>query len=96
MSEVYRGDTVIGRTVAVRLLTEAGCADADAKARFWKPAWRAHRARQTSSIYDFGGEDEGQRPYMVMEFLRFRRRERENSSGTSNSAKNARTRPSGC
>ena len=71
MSEVYRArDTVIGRTVAVKILTEAGSADPDAKARFLRnPPGRQHRARQRISIYDFG-EDAQQRPYMVMEFLR--------------------------
>ena len=35
MSHVYRArDTVIGRTVAVKILTEAGCEDQEAKARF--------------------------------------------------------------
>src|ERR1039457_945868 len=39
MSEVYRArDTVIGRTVAVKILTEEGCADPDAKARFLQEA----------------------------------------------------------
>ncbi|MGO4880115.1 MAG: protein kinase domain-containing protein [Bryobacteraceae bacterium] len=72
MSEVYRArDTVIGRTVAVKILTEAGCADADAKARFLQEARLAGNIQHDNvlSIYDFG-EDERQRPYMVMEFLR--------------------------
>ena len=35
MSHVYRArDTVIGRTVALKILTEAGCEDAEAKERF--------------------------------------------------------------
>ena len=34
MSHVYRArDTVIGRTVALKILTEAGCEDAEAKER---------------------------------------------------------------
>lgn len=72
MSEVYRArDTVIGRTVAVKILTEAGCADPDAKARFLQEARLAGNIDHDNviSIYDFG-EDERQRPYMVMEFLR--------------------------
>src|SRR5262252_1652828 len=72
MSRVYRArDTVIGRTVAIKVLTEAGCADPEVKERF---LWEARMAGNVAhdnvlSIYDFG-EDEEHRPYMVMEFLR--------------------------
>jgi serine/threonine-protein kinase len=72
MSEVYRArDTVIGRTVAVKILTEEGSADADAKARFLQEARLAGNIDHDNviSIYDFG-EDDRHRPYMVMEFLR--------------------------
>jgi formylglycine-generating enzyme required for sulfatase activity len=72
MSEVYRArDTVIGRTVAIKILTEEGSADADAKARFLQEARLAGNIEHDNviSIYDFG-EDERRRPYMVMEFLR--------------------------
>ena len=72
MSEVYRArDSVIGRTVAVKILTEAGCADPDAKARFLQEARLAGNIDHDNviSIYDFG-EDDRHRPYMVMEFLR--------------------------
>jgi serine/threonine protein kinase len=35
MSHVYRAlDTLIGRTVAVKILTDAGCQDSDVKERF--------------------------------------------------------------
>jgi TonB family protein len=71
MSHVYRArDTVIGRTVAIKILTEAGCQDAEAKARFLAEARMAGNISHENiiSIYDFG-EDEKQRPYMVMEFL---------------------------
>ena len=35
MSHVYRArDTVIGRTVALKILTEQGCEDTEAKERF--------------------------------------------------------------
>ena len=73
MSHVFRArDTVLGRTVAIKILTPAGIADADTKARF------LHEARTASNIshenilgvYDFGEEDG--KPYMVMEFLRGR------------------------
>ena len=72
MSHVYRArDTVIGRTVAVKILTEEGCQDTEAKARFLAEARMAGNIAHDNvlSIYDFG-EDERQRPYMVMEFLR--------------------------
>lgn len=70
MSHVYRAkDSVLGRRVAVKILTEAGMADVEAKARFLQEARMASNIRHENiiSIYDFG-EDEG-RPFMVMEFL---------------------------
>ena len=72
MSHVYRArDTVIGRTVAVKILTEAGCADEEARTRFLAEARMAGNIAHENviAIYDFG-EDEQRRPYMVMEFLR--------------------------
>ncbi len=72
MSHVYRAqDTVIGRTVAVKILTEAGCEDAEAKARFLAEARMAGNISHENvlSIYDFG-EDDQRHPFMVMEFLR--------------------------
>src|SRR5271170_7075413 len=72
MSHVYRArDTVIGRTVAVKILTEAGCQDAEAKARFLAEAQMAGNITHDNviSIFDFG-EDDQQRPFMVMELLR--------------------------
>ena len=64
MSHVYRArDTVIGRTVAVKILTEAGCQDPEAKARFLAEARMAGNITHDNvlSIYDFG-EDEQHRP----------------------------------
>ncbi len=72
MSHVYRArDTVIGRTVAVKILTEQGCEDPEAKARFLAEARMAGNLAHDNvlSIYDFG-EDEQHHPLMVMEFLR--------------------------
>jgi eukaryotic-like serine/threonine-protein kinase len=72
MSHVYKSvDTVIGRTVAVKILTDQGCADAEAKARFLQEARMAGNISHDNclSIYDFG-EDDQHHPYMVMEFLR--------------------------
>jgi serine/threonine-protein kinase len=71
MSHVYRAvDTVLGRPVAVKILTEAGVADAEAKARFLAEARMAGSVYHDNiiSVYDFG-EEQG-RPFMVMEFLR--------------------------
>ena len=72
MSHVYRArDTVIGRTVAVKILTEAGCQDEEAKTRFLAEARMAGNIEHDNvmCIYDFG-EDDQHRPFMVMEFLR--------------------------
>ncbi len=71
MSHVYRArDTVIGRTVAIKLLTPAGCADPEAKQRFLAEARMAGNVEHDNvlSIYDFGEDDH--RPFIVMEFLR--------------------------
>ncbi|MCX6622822.1 MAG: protein kinase [Acidobacteria bacterium] len=70
MSHVYRArDTVMDRIVAVKILTEQGCTDADSKARFLQEAkitcGFAHD--NIIRIHDYG-EDDG-RPFMVMEFL---------------------------
>ena len=71
MSHVFRAlDTVIGRTVAIKILNEAASANPDAKARFLREARMAGGISHPNimAVYDFG-EDKG-RPYMVMEFLR--------------------------
>ena len=71
MSYVFRArDLVIGRTVAVKMLTDAACADTEAKNRFLAEARMAGNVSHENilSIYDFG-QDENRRPYMVMEFL---------------------------
>lgn len=71
MSHVYRAlDTVIGRQVAVKILTDEACRDVEAKERF------LHEARMSGTIqhdhivtiHDYG--EEMGRPYIVMEFLR--------------------------
>jgi serine/threonine-protein kinase len=71
MSHVFRAlDTVIGRTVAIKILNEAASANPDAKARFLREARMAGGISHPNimAVYDFG-EDKG-RPFMVMEFLR--------------------------
>jgi serine/threonine-protein kinase len=70
MSEVYRAqDTLIGRTVVVKILTEQGCADPESKARFLQEARLAGTIQHENiiRIYDYG--EEAGRPYIVMEFL---------------------------
>lgn len=71
MSHVYRAlDTVIGRQVAVKILTDEASRDTEAKERF------LHEARMSGTIqhdhivtiHDYG--EEGGRPYIVMEFMR--------------------------
>ncbi len=72
MSHVYRArDTVIGRTVAVKILTEDGCMDAETKARFLREARLAGNVSHENvvNIFDYGEDSQG-RPFMVMEFLR--------------------------
>ena len=70
MSHVYRAkDSVLGRRVAVKILTEAGVKDAETKARFLQEARTASNISHENiiSVFDFG-EDQG-RPFIVMEFL---------------------------
>jgi eukaryotic-like serine/threonine-protein kinase len=70
MSHVYRAkDTVLGRRVAVKILTEAGAQDTETKARFLQEARTASNISHENiiSVFDFG-EDQG-RPFIVMEFL---------------------------
>jgi formylglycine-generating enzyme required for sulfatase activity/predicted Ser/Thr protein kinase len=70
MSHVYRArDTVIGRIVAVKVLTDEGCQDAEAKARFLQEARMAGNIEHENiiRIHDYG-EEQG-RPFIVMEFL---------------------------
>ncbi len=71
MSHVYRAkDSVLGRMVAVKILTAAGCADLEAKVRFLQEARMAGGIVHENiiSVFDFG--EEGGKPYIVMEFLR--------------------------
>jgi serine/threonine-protein kinase len=68
MSHVYRAtDTVLGRQVALKILTDT--ADDEAKARFFQEARVASNVHHENiiDVYDFG-EDQG-RPFIVMELL---------------------------
>lgn len=71
MAHVYRAqDTVLNRTVAVKILTEEGCNDRETKERFLQEARLAGGLSHDNIIrvFDFG-EDNG-RPFMIMEFLK--------------------------
>jgi serine/threonine-protein kinase len=70
MSQVYKAtDTVLGRTVAVKILTDDGCRDEDTKKRFLVEARMSGNIVHDNiiRIHDYG-EIDG-RPYIVMEFL---------------------------
>src|ERR1700761_1730012 len=70
MSHVYRArDSVLGRRVALKLLTDEGMADQESKTRFLMEARMASNIAHENiiKVYDFG-EDQG-RPFIVMEFL---------------------------
>jgi len=71
MSHVYKAfDTVIGRTVAVKILTDQGAQDPEARERFLDEARTAAKVTHENviSIYDFGADPE-KGLFMVMEFL---------------------------
>lgn len=70
MSEVYQArDTVLGRTVAVKLLTANAAGNEDTRARFLLEARVSSGIAHENIIttYDYGEEDGV--PYMVLEFL---------------------------
>ena len=70
MSHVYRSvDTMLGRQVAVKILTAQGVSDPESKQRFLQEARVASNISHQNiiSVYDFG--EEAGKPYMVMEFL---------------------------
>jgi len=62
-------DSVLGRRVALKVLSDAGVADPEAKQRFLQEARVSSSIRHQNivSVYDFG-EEQG-RPYIVMEFV---------------------------
>lgn len=70
MSHVYRArDSVLGRRVALKIMTPASSTDQEAKARFLLEARVASSISHENiiSVFDFG-EEQG-RPFIVMEFL---------------------------
>jgi serine/threonine protein kinase len=72
MGRVYRAEqSVLGRTVAVKIIHPHLLADENATLRFLTEARAASKLNHPNSIavYDFGRTEDGQ-PYIVMEFLR--------------------------
>ena len=70
MSHVYRAkDSVLGRQVAVKVLTRSATSDTESKARFLMEARVASNITHENiiSVFDFG--EENNQPYIVMEFL---------------------------
>jgi len=70
MSDVFRArDTNLGRTVAFKILTEAGLADDTAKSRMREEARVAGGLAHENVIafYDYG--EEAGRPFLVMEYF---------------------------
>ncbi len=71
MGDVYRAtDTVLGRTVAIKVLAERYADDEDIKRRFKNEGLAAARlsgAPSTVTIFDVG--EDGGSPYLVMEYL---------------------------
>src|SRR5581483_3327094 len=70
MSEVYRAhDTVLGRTVALKILTATSAADVPTKDRFLLEARLSAGITHDNIVttYDYGEADG--RPYLVMEFV---------------------------
>jgi serine/threonine protein kinase len=71
MGDVYRAtDTSLGRTVAIKVLSERYAGDADVRRRFKNEGLAAARlsnAPHTVTIFDVGETEE--QPYIVMEYL---------------------------
>jgi tRNA A-37 threonylcarbamoyl transferase component Bud32 len=72
MGRVYRAEqSVLGRTVAVKVIHPHLLADENSALRFMTEARAASQLNHPNSVsvFDFGRTDDGQ-PYIVMEFLR--------------------------
>ncbi len=72
MGRVYRAEqSLLGRTVAVKIIHPHLSSDENSAARFLTEARAASQLNHPNSIavFDFGRTDDGQ-PYIVMEFLR--------------------------
>ncbi len=72
MGRVYRAEqSVLGRTVAVKIIHPHLLSDENSAVRFMTEARAASQLNHPNSVavFDFGRTDDGQ-PYLVMEFLR--------------------------
>jgi tRNA A-37 threonylcarbamoyl transferase component Bud32 len=72
MGRVYRAEqSVLGRTVAVKIIHPHLLSDENSAVRFMTEARAASQLNHPNSVavYDFGRTEDGQ-PYLVMEFLR--------------------------
>jgi serine/threonine-protein kinase len=71
MAEVYRAtDSVLGRTVAVKVLAERHSREPEIRERFEREARAAARlsgTRYVVTVFDVG--EHGGRPFIVMEYL---------------------------
>ena len=71
MADVYRAtDTLLGRTVAVKVLAERNASDPDVRGRFTREAHAAARLSahpHVVTVFDVG--EAGGRPFIVMEFF---------------------------
>src|SRR5436190_10210937 len=71
MGDIYRAtDSMLGRTVAIKVLAEPFVADEHSRRRFAREARAAARVSEEPSIvtiYDVG--DSGGRPFIVMEYV---------------------------
>ena len=71
MGDIYRAtDSLLGRTVAIKLLADRYAADSDVRERFTREALAAAKLSgqgNTVTIFDVGEHNE--RPYIVMEYL---------------------------
>ena len=71
MGEILRAtDSVLGRTVAVKVLAEPFAADDESRSRFMREARAAARVSSHPNIvtiYDVG--ESAERPYIVMEYV---------------------------
>ena len=73
MAEVYRAvDCVLHRTVAVKVLSRNGSSDPSMRQRFLAEARLGSQVNHANIVRTLDYSDEGEAPYLVLEFLRGR------------------------